>query len=212
VSEEGETKTGASVGDRRTSPQRKPRADALRNRERLLAAAKAAFAEVGPDVSLEEIARRAEVGIGTLYRHFSTRDAMVEAVYRREVQQLAEAAPRLLGALPPLEALRAWMLLFVDYIATKRVIAPALTARSGGASEVFAATGTAINGALALIVERARAEGAIRPDIGPRDLLRGLVGAGYANTDPDWEESARRLIDVLVDGLRAERPGRLSED
>ena len=103
---------------------RKPRADAQRNRDGLLEAAKAAFAEVGPEASLDEIARRARVGIGTLYRHFPTRDAIVEAVYRREVQQLADAAPRLIESLPPAEALRAWMRLFIDYIAAKRVIAP----------------------------------------------------------------------------------------
>jgi AcrR family transcriptional regulator len=183
---------------------RKPRADALHNRERLLATAKAAFAEAGPDVSLEIVARRAKVGIGTLYRHFPTRDALLEAVYRREVQQLADAAPRLLDEHLPLEALRAWMLLFVDYIAAKRVIAPSLLARAGGASEVFAATGTAINGALDLLVGRARAAGVIRSDVGPRDLMRGLVGAGYASEDPGWQASARRLIDVLADGLRTD--------
>lgn len=185
---------------------RRPRADGLRNRERLLSAAKAAFAAAGPDASLEAIARSANVGIGTLYRHFATRDALIEAVYRREVQQLADAAPRLVEEMPPLEALRAWMLLFVDYVATKRVIAPALVQRAGGASEVFAATGTAINAALDLLVEKARAASAIRPDVNPKDLLRGLVGAAYANTDPDWEASARRLIEVLADGLRTDRP------
>ena len=104
-------------------PARKPRADGQRNRERLMEAAKAAFAEVGADVSLEEIARRAGVGIGTLYRHFPTRDAIVEAVYRREVEQLADAATRLIGSMPPGEALHEWMRLFVDYIATKKLIA-----------------------------------------------------------------------------------------
>ena len=96
-------------GGKAPGAARKPRADAQRNRDGLLEAAKAAFAEVGPEASLDEIARRARVGIGTLYRHFPTRDAIVEAVYRREVQQLADAAPRLVEALPPAEALRAWM-------------------------------------------------------------------------------------------------------
>jgi AcrR family transcriptional regulator len=202
----GEAKAGgaASGAERTPASARKPRADALRNRERLLAVAKVAFAEVGPDVSLEEIARRAGVGIGTLYRHFPTRDAVVEAVYRREVQQLAEAAPRLAASMPPEKALRAWMLLFVDYIAAKRVIAPALTALAAGAPELKASSGAAINGALALLVQQARAAGALRPDVTPNDLLRGLIGIAYANTDPDWEASARRLIDVLADGLNAE--------
>ena len=107
-------------------PARKPRADGRRNRERLVEAAKAAFAELGVDVSLDEIARRTGVGIGTLYRHFPTRDAIVAAVYRREVEQLAGAAERLLGSLSPGAALHEWMRLFVDYIATKKVIASAL--------------------------------------------------------------------------------------
>ena len=117
---------------------RKPRADAQRNRDGLLEAAKAAFAEVGPEASLEEIARRADVGIGTLYRHFPTRDAIVEAVYRREVQHLADAAPRLADSLPPAEALRAWMRVFIDYIAAKKVIAPALKSLVGGGSALYA--------------------------------------------------------------------------
>jgi AcrR family transcriptional regulator len=191
---------------RKASSGRKPRADALRNRDRLLAVAKAAFAEVGPDVSLEEIARRAKVGIGTLYRHFPTRDAMVEAVYRREVRQLAEAAPRLIASTPPDEALRAWMLLFVDYIAAKRVIAPALTALAGGASELRASSGAAITEAVTLLVERGRAAGVIRRDVSPEDVRRGLIGIASSHADPGWEASARRLVDVLVGGLRTQRP------
>ena len=111
-----------------TAPARKPRADSARNRQLLIDAAKAGFAEVGLNVSLEEIARRAGVGIGTLYRHFPAREAVVEAVYRREVEQLAEAVPQLLETSPAGEALHQWMHLFVDYIATKRLIAPSLGA------------------------------------------------------------------------------------
>jgi AcrR family transcriptional regulator len=184
---------------------RKPRADGQRNRERLMEAAKAAFAEVGADVSLEEIARRAGVGIGTLYRHFPTRDAIVEAVYRREVQQLADAAPRLVDALPPAEALRAWMRVFIDYIAAKKVIAPALKSLVGGGSALYADSSARINGAIALLVERARASGDIRPDADSADLLRALIGFAYVNSAPDWEASALRLIDLLIDGLRSKR-------
>jgi AcrR family transcriptional regulator len=184
---------------------RKPRADAQRNRDGLLEAAKAAFAEVGPEASLEEIARRADVGIGTLYRHFPTRDAIVEAVYRREVQQLADAAPRLVDALPPAEALRAWMRVFIDYIAAKKVIAPALKSLVGGGSALYADSSARINGAIALLVERARASGDIRPDADSADLLRALIGFAYVNSAPDWEESALRLIDLLIDGLRSKR-------
>ena len=184
---------------------RKPRADAQRNRDGLLGAAKAAFAEAGPEASLDEIARRARVGIGTLYRHFPTRDAIVEAVYRREVQQLADAAPRLADSLPPAEALRAWMRLFIDYIAAKKVIAPALKSLVGGGSALYADSGARINEAIALLVERARASGDIRPDADSADLLRALIGFAYVNSAPDWEASARRLIDLLIDGLKSQR-------
>ena len=187
---------------------RKPRADAQRNRDGLIEAAKTAFAEVGPEASLDEIARRARVGIGTLYRHFPTRDAIVEAVYRREVQQLADAAPRLVEALPPAEALRAWMRLFIDYIAAKKVIAPALKSSVGGGSAVYADSSVRINQAIALLVERAQASGHIRPSADPADLLRALIGFAYVNSAPDWEASAGRLIDLLIDGLKSQRNGR----
>lgn len=181
---------------------RKPRADAERNRERLIEAAKAAFAEVGADVSLEEIARRAGVGIGTLYRHFPTRDAVVEAVYRHAVLQLAQAAETLLASSPPGEALHQWMRLFVDYIATKKVIAPALGALSGGTSELFAATGAAFTKAMTLLTDRAKEAGAIRADVDLNDIYRALIGFTYGSSGPGWQESALRLIDILMDGLK----------
>jgi AcrR family transcriptional regulator len=168
---------------------RRPRADALRNRDKLIGAAKASFAEGGADVSLDEIARRAGVGIGTLYRHFPTRDAIVEAVYRREVEQLADAANRLTRALPPGEALRAWMGLFVDYVATKRVIAPTLKAMVGGASELYASSGARITDAMGGMVERAKAAGDIRADADPADLLRALAGFTQFNAGVDWRRA-----------------------
>jgi AcrR family transcriptional regulator len=187
-------------------PGRKPRADGQRNRERLVDAAKAAFSDAGADVSLEEIARRAGVGIGTLYRHFPTRDAIVEAVYRRAVQQLAGSAQRLLGSLAPGEALHQWMRLFVDYIATKKVIAPALGSIVGGPTDLYASSGAQIADAMSLLVERAAAVADIRPDVDPNDLLRALLGFTYGNASPGWQASALRLIDVLMDGLRVPRP------
>jgi AcrR family transcriptional regulator len=196
----------AEVGRGREKPAetgRKPRADALRNRDRLLEAAKASFAAAGAEVSLDEIARRAGVGIGTLYRHFPTREAIVEAVYRREVEQLADAANRLTRSLPPGEALHAWMRLFVDYVATKRVIAPALKSMVGGASELYASSGARITEAMGLMVEHAKAAGDIRGDADPADLLRALAGFTHFNAGADWEASARRLIDILMDGLRS---------
>jgi AcrR family transcriptional regulator len=182
--------------------RRKPRADAERNRERLIEAAKAAFGEVGADVSLDEIARRAGVGAGTFYRHFPNRDAIVEAVYRREVSQLAQAATRLSSCSPPGEALHQWMRLFVDYIATKKAIVTALASIVGGTSDLYAQSGTQITGAMSLLVERAAAAGDIRADVDPNDLLRALVGFTFGNASPGWQASALRLIDILMDGLR----------
>jgi AcrR family transcriptional regulator len=185
-----------------TAPARKPRADSARNRQSLIEAAKAAFAEVGLNVSLEEIARRAGVGIGTLYRHFPTREAVVEAVYRREVEQLAEAAAQLLETSPAGDALHKWMHLFVDYIATKRLIAPSLGAAAARTSPLYASSAELITGAITTLVKRAVASGAVRKDIDPSDLLRAMVGVSYGNPDAGWQASARRLIDILMDGLR----------
>jgi AcrR family transcriptional regulator len=183
------------------SPPRRPRADSARNRERLIAAARAAFAKEGAEASLEEIARSAQVGIGTLYRHFPSRLDLLEAVYRREVEQLAQAAPRLLAERRPFEALREWMRLSVDYLAAKRVIAPALAA-SAGAPQIYAASGGLITGAMTQLVERAVQSGEIRSDVDASDLLRAMVGLSYGYTEPGWEASARRLVDILMDGLR----------
>lgn len=186
-------------------PARKPRADARRNRELLLKCARAAFTDVGVDVSLDEIARRAGVGIGTLYRHFPTRAALIEAVYRRGVDELAGAATRLLGALPPGAALHEWMRLFVDYIATKKVIAPALGSIIDGGPELKAYSVGRLSDAAALLLARASACSDIRADVDPEDLLRALFGFTFGNTRPDWRESALRLIDILMDGLRPPR-------
>jgi AcrR family transcriptional regulator len=184
------------------APVRKPRADSARNRQLLIDAAKAGFAESGLNVSLEEIARRAGVGIGTLYRNFPTREAVVEAVYRREVEQLAEAVPHLLETSPAGEALHKWMHLFVDYIATKRLIAPSLAAVTSRGSSLHASSVELITRALTTLVKRAVASGDVRKDIDPSDLLRALVGVSYGNPDAGWQASARRLVDILMDGLR----------
>jgi AcrR family transcriptional regulator len=189
-----------------TAQTRKPRADSARNRQLLIDAAKAGFSEVGLNVSLEEIARRAGVGIGTLYRHFPSREAVVEAVYRREVEQLAGAVPQLLETSPAGEALHTWMHLFVDYIATKRLIAPSLATAVGPTSALYATSVELITRAISTLVKRAVASGDVRKDIDPSDLLRAMVGVSYGNPDAGWQASARRLIDILMDGLR--RKGR----
>ncbi|MDO7844567.1 TetR/AcrR family transcriptional regulator [Sphingomonas immobilis] len=175
---------------------RKPRADAARNRQRLLDAAKQAFADKGPAASLEEIARVAGVGIGTLYRHFPTRDALVEQVYRSETTQLADAATRLGAEHPPVEALRAWLRLFVEYLAAKRIIGAALQTTAGGTTELYAASGAAMTQAIGGLIGRAVASGAIHVDIEPLELLRAI--AGVANVS---DENAMRLIDILIAGM-----------
>jgi AcrR family transcriptional regulator len=182
---------------------RKPRADSVRNREILLEAAKAGFTEVGSGVSLEEVARRAGVGIGTLYRHFPTRDALISAVYQRELQQIADAADQLLATQAPGDALHQWMRLFVSYIGTKKLIAAALSPST--LSDLYAKSGSRILDCIALLTERARSAGDIRAEVEPGDVLRGLIGLTYGNTDPDWQASALRLVDMLMAGMRAER-------
>jgi AcrR family transcriptional regulator len=185
---------------------RGPRIDAQRNRQRLLETAKATFAEKGEAASLEEIARLAGVGIGTLYRHFPTRDALVEAVYRNETQRLAEAAAELAATHPPVEALRAWMRIFVDHIATKQLMAGVLGSIVGGTSDLYADAGAQIKTAMAMLVDRAVADGDIRLDLDPLDMLRALAGVANVSAGPNWEASAKRLVDILIAGVRT--PGR----
>jgi AcrR family transcriptional regulator len=185
---------------RSQAAQRKPRMDAQRNRERILEVAKDAFARSGAGTSLDDIAKQAGVGAGTLYRHFPTRDALLEAVYRTEVEKLAAAERKLAEELSPIEALRAWMLLFVDYIATKQIIAPALNTLVGGPSKVYEASGAQITGAIRALVERAIESGDIRTDLDPLDLLRALIGVSNVACGPDWQQSAKRLVDILITG------------
>jgi AcrR family transcriptional regulator len=187
---------------RSPSARRKPRSDAQRNRERILEVAKEAFARSGANASLDDVAKRAGVGPGTLYRHFPTRDALLEAVYRSEVEKLAAAERKFAEVMPPMEALRAWMLLFVDYIATKKIIAPALNTLVGGPSKVIEASYAQIHEAIRALVKRAIKSGDIRKDLDPVDLLKALVGVSYVSTSPDWQQSARRLVDILITGSR----------
>lgn len=192
----------AKEGTGRMQPVRKPRVDAERNRESLVSAGKAVFAERGPNASLEEIARRAGVGIGTFYRHFPNRESIIEAVYCREVERLAVSAKDLVQQSAPGEALHEWMQLFIDYIATKKVLATALCLTLPGASDLAASSGARILEAITLLVSVAAASGDIRSDVPPGDLLRALAGFTYAGMDPHWRSSADRLIDLLMDGLR----------
>jgi AcrR family transcriptional regulator len=184
------------------SVARKPRADAQRNRDRVLEVAKEAFTRLGANASLDDVAKQAGVGAGTLYRHFPSREALIEAVYRTEVERLAAAEQNFAETMAPIEALRAWMLLFVDYIATKKIIAPALNTLVGGHSKVFEASYTQIWEAIRALVKRAIKSGDIRKDLDPIDLLRALIGVSNVASSPDWQQSARRLVDILITGSR----------
>ncbi|KQV58841.1 MULTISPECIES: TetR/AcrR family transcriptional regulator [unclassified Caulobacter] len=191
MSEESETKA------------RKPRADSLRNRDLLLAAAKAAFAEIGAEAPLEDVARRAGVGIGTLYRHFPTREALLAAVYAREIAQLVASAETLTAERPAGPALEAWLDLLIDYVATKRVVAPALRADPGEGARLYETSGATLLATMQRLIAAAHAAGDIRPDITYEDILRmtGGIWSGYEH--PGWEAGARRLLDVMMTGLRA---------
>jgi AcrR family transcriptional regulator len=183
---------------------RKPRSDSVRNRERVLEAAKAVFSAGGPDASLEAVARRAGVGIGTLYRHFPTREALFEAVYRREVEQLSELAEQLKSAPAPVDALRRWLRSNVEFVATKKGMITALALAVQGSSELYAYSFDRLTKAVGTLLDRAVAAGEIRSDISAEDVLRALVGMCYMHDQPGWQSTVLRLLDVFVDGLRVQ--------
>jgi AcrR family transcriptional regulator len=187
---------------RPAKPARKPRADSVRNRERVLEAAKAVFAAGGPAGSLEAVARQAGVGVGTLYRHFPTRQALFEAVYRHEVEQLVELAEQLETDLPPLEALRRWMHANVAFVATKKGMSAALAVAVHASSDLTAYSMDRLGLALERLLLRAVNAGVIREDIGTEDILRTIVGLCYTHDKPGWQSNVLRLVDVFVDGMR----------
>jgi AcrR family transcriptional regulator len=188
---------------RGTAPaSRKPRADAARNRERVLEAAKTVFGAGGADASLEAVARRAGVGIGTLYRHFPTREALFEAVYRREVDELGGLAAQLANEREPVEALRRWLRANIDMVATKKGMSAALALVAYKPAELQSyAFGVLTKGA-GILLDRAVAAGALRADLGPEDLLRALIGMCYLHDQPGWQDNVLRLLDVFIEGLR----------
>jgi AcrR family transcriptional regulator len=189
------------------------RADAQRNRDRLLDAAVCAFSQAGAEVTLEAIAKDAGVGIGTLYRHFPTREALVEATYRNELARLCEAATELLGDLPPDEALRTWMDRFVDYMTTKRGMADALRAVIASGGNPFAESRDRLNATISALLEAGAAAGTVRRDADPADVLASLGGISLTAGEPAQREQAGRLLDLLMDGLRyrASRATELTE-
>ena len=182
--------------------ERRPRADAERNRKRILKAAKEAFTRFGADASLDDIAKQAGVGPGTLYRHFATRDALIEAVYRNEVETIADTAAKLADKHEPVEALRRWMMLFVDHIAAKRIIAPALNSVVGGPAKLYEGSLGLIQEAIGMLVRRAIKSGDVRKDLEPFDLLRALIGVSFIASGEDWQRSAKRLVEILISGSR----------
>jgi AcrR family transcriptional regulator len=178
------------------------RADARRNRDRLLDAAVRAFAGDGPDMTLEAIAKTAGVGIGTLYRHFPTRDALVEAAYRQELAHLCDAVPGLLRSLAPAEATRAWMDHFIDYMTTKRYMAAALQAVIASGGNPYAQSRGRLIAAITALLDGGVSAGTLRSDVDPNDVLVALSGVSLAAGEPAQRQQAGRILDLLVDGLR----------
>jgi AcrR family transcriptional regulator len=178
------------------------RKDAARNREKVLAAAVGLFAERGTEGSLEEVAKRAGVGIGTLYRHFPTRDALVEAAYRNEVAQLRAAADELLAELPPDAALEAWMRRFVDYGTAKRGMRDALQSIAGGGADLFAETRGQVTDAVAVLLRAGAEAGTLRTDVEPEDVLRAMGAIWLVAEGDDFAEQAMRILRLVLDGLR----------
>ncbi len=181
---------------------RKPRADAQRNRERILDVAKQVFTRRGGESSMDEIAKRAKIGPGTLYRHFPSRDDLLAAVYISEIEKLGEAQRKLSAEMAPVDALRAWMLMFIDYIRAKKIIAPALDAMVGGPSRVYQQSTRIMEEAANALASRAVASGDLRPDVDPMDMLRAIYGVSSAGSTDEWPEKARRFVDILIQGSR----------
>ncbi|WP_457938329.1 TetR/AcrR family transcriptional regulator [Mesorhizobium sp. 10J20-29] len=187
---------------------RKPRADSLRNRDLLLVAARDVFSAGGPGASLEAVAKRAGVGIGTLYRHFPTREALFQAVYRREVDQLVELAAKLAREEAPFEALRHWLHAQIGMVATKKGMLAALNPVLDGSSDIYACSQARIGQTVGDLMARASAAGVIRDDIAPEDLMRAVIGMCYTREQPGWQDTVIRLVDVFLDGLRTRQPNK----
>ncbi|MFJ9847597.1 TetR/AcrR family transcriptional regulator [Kitasatospora sp. NPDC101155] len=178
------------------------RADARRNRERILEAAVRAFSEKGADVAIDAIAKAAGVGSATLYRHFPTREALVEAAYRNELARVCDSAPELLADNPPDRALRLWMDRFIDYLAAKHGMADALRAAVASGADPFAETLDKLTAAIGSLLHAGTEAGLLRPDVDPLDVGFSLAGISLITSAPAQRERAGRLLDLLLDGLR----------
>ncbi|GCD98147.1 TetR/AcrR family transcriptional regulator [Embleya hyalina] len=182
------------------------RADAQRNRDKILAAAVRVFTEEGLDAHFERVAREAGVGTGTLYRNFPTREALIEAAYRNEVARLCDAVPGLLATMSPPEALRAWTRRFIDYATAKFGMAEALRAVVDAGTNPYADSRELIQAALSALMDANTAAGTIRTDIGPTDMFAALAGIALTSARPEQREQAERLLDLVLDGLRPVPP------
>ena len=185
---------------------RAQRADACRNHDRLLEVASEAFATWGVEASLEQIAKSAGVGIGTLYRHFPTRDALVEAVYRHNVDLLCAGADELRASLPPDEALAEWMQRFVSYVPSKKGLATYLKSAVSADSDLFQSTHAKVSQTIGMLVDAAADAGMIRARIDGMDLLRALGGLCMMADQPGGPEQAAKVATLLMDGLRYGAP------
>jgi AcrR family transcriptional regulator len=184
-------------------PARKPRADAERNRERILEVAREVFTQHGAAASLDDIARKSGIGNATLYRHFATRDALIEAVYRSDVERLAAAERHFAATMEPIDALRAWMLLLIEHMSRKQLILAAMDTVTGGSMRLLEGSRPLIHTAFVAAVKNAVASGDLRSDTDPIDFVRALVGVFHTAALPGWEASARRLVDILIAGSRS---------
>jgi AcrR family transcriptional regulator len=185
-----------------TAVKTSKRADAQRNREKLLAAGAELFAEQRAAVTMEGVAKRAGVGVGTLYRHFPTREALAAAVYRNEVDQVTAAAEELLAELPPDEALEAWLRRFISYATAKRGLREALQPMLASGCDVFDGTRTKLFDAIDKLLSAGAEAGTIRADVDPEDVFTAMGGLWLIEEGPEWNERAMRLLGILMDGLR----------
>jgi AcrR family transcriptional regulator len=188
-----------------TAQARPLRADAQRNRDRLLEVAVRAFSHDGPDVTMESIAGDAGVGVGTLYRHFPTREALIEAAYRSELARLCAGVPELIQTLPADIALRTWMDRFIDYLATKRGMAEALRRVIASGGNPFAESRESLLEAIGSLLKAGVAQGELRGDIDPADVMFAISGVSLVAGEPEHRDQAGRLLDLLLDGLRYRR-------
>jgi AcrR family transcriptional regulator len=191
-----------------TSVARRLRSDAQRNREHLLEAAVAAFSADGPLITLESIARNAGVGIGTLYRHFPSREALVDAIYRSELARLCDSVPGLLESMPADQALRAWLVLFGEYMTTKRGMTEALRMVVASGADPFAESRGRLLAAFAALLAAGVADGTVRADVSADDVLASASGIWLAAGEEDQRAQALRMVDLLMDGLRYGTNGR----